>query len=644
VSGGGSAPLRISVWGRELDFASGPLPTQITSQGTGLLVQRPRFLLGAEDPASEIVWEPPKLTRADLRSAEVSSAGSGGGLGVTATTRVEYDGMIRVALRIDAPRQTTLRLFSYELRVPSDVARYFTHHVEYDFARMRVDLRQLSASAGVVGSNRSFPFVPTFSLSNRDVGFEWWCESNALFSAREPIRLERERTAVRLLFTPISRARLLAAGSSWHHEFALFPLPLRPPPDSWRSVRFTGPNEAKQIGARGSMRNVWISFPGQFQSRWHGLPESTRDDEQERLRADLRAAGIAYIPYGKLAAAPALHPVAMDNAERWAASTERWTAPGQEEARYLARDGWRPGTPYGYAPCLGRDGFLDWMLAENLSAFREEALDGVYFDYGSIMSPCVRNVGRTGTNAQTWNYFELRDFYRRLYEEMKAVDPRALITIHSNGQPKALAGFTDFVFVGEALNVRFRQGMSFEAIARNRNLYVPDYAALPAGFLDALVYPRSGGITALLPEIHFAIDAENPARALRFTREFLAIALVNDYPLWWVNGDLKTRIGVARALDLFGSLDGAQRTGWWDLPLPAQPCALRVTSFRKADRRLLIVANLGDGVCTRSLDLGRRADRRWRALDLESRSALPASSEDLVLRVGARDFRLVAVD
>jgi hypothetical protein len=163
------------------------------------------------------------------------------------------------------------------------------------------------------------------------------------------------------------------------------------------------------------------------------------------------------------------------------------------------------------------------------------------------------------------------------------------------------------VFVGEALNVRFRQGHSFGEIAKNRTLYDPDYFGLPEGFLDALMQPRGGGITSLLPQVGHAKDPNEPERSKRLSRALFAITLVNDFHVWLTNTDVGTRVDVVAALDRFGPLDRAVVHPWWERKaVLAAPSGLKTTAYVVDERILLVVANWGDEQVTGEIQLSPR--------------------------------------
>jgi len=649
-AGAGEA-LVVSVWGRRYDFESGPLPSRIETQGEDLWLLPPRFELAGSASPVAVSWEPTQLVERAPDRALLSSRGSAGPFALSAQTTVEFDGMIRVDLEVASEAPATLGAFSYTLTVPERVARYYTRHLEYDYAQMRARKAEILAAAGAFPKRRTtLPFVPSLSVGNREIGLEWWSETNVGWApGGDPIVLEREGGGARLRVAPIAHDVGVSSERPWSHTFALFPMPLRPPPAASRSVRFGSPQLARTSKHDVGNRYVWIAFPGKFEAKWHGLPASENDREQARLRARLTREGISYIPYGKLTAVPSLHPHALQNSEAWAATDRPFTHPPGGERRFLETKGWKKGTPFGFAACAEAPGYLDWMLEENLAAFRAEKLDGLYFDIGGILEPCRRQPYVSDPRReQRWSYFAVRDFYKRLYTTMHAERPDALLTIHTAGQPRALAGFVDFMFVGEALNFIFRDGRPFRVLAKSPDLYDPDYFALPPAFLEALLWPRVGGVTSLLPQVRRGALPRDPQRLSRRTRELLALTLVDDMHVFASNMDAGTSVPVYRALDRFGNLDEARFVPWWGESRPVRHDApLHVSAYVKGDEALLVVANWEDRAVEATLEVDANAlglGRVVRARDLErSGGTLRLEKGRFHTIVRSRDFRLYRI-
>jgi len=262
------------------------------------------------------------------------------------------------------------------------------------------------------------------------------------------------------------------------------------------------------------------------------------------------------------------------------------------------------------------------------------------------MEPCRRP--REG-GALSWGYFNLRDFYRRLYEAVKASHPDVQITIHTHGQPRAIGAFVDYVFIGEALNVVFRGDRPLREIRERPDLYKPNYMDLPVGFLEAQIFPRVGGATALLPEVHLGRDRKNPQREIQLTREMFAEVLVNDIPVWLTNSDVRTRTAIMESVDRFGNRDEATFHPWWTDPLglDGKPDIV-ASAYTRDGTALFVISNRGSSPASVVLkpDLERLGLAPGRPVDdAEQPASHPMKLQEsgIPIEVAPHDFRLVWV-
>lgn len=647
----------VGLWGRSYRFSAGPLPSQVRSQGMELFVGPPRFRFVGAQGAQEIEWQPPTILWAGEDMARLRSVGRLPGLRVYADTRVEYDGMIAVELTLTAERLVRVGRLEYELELARGAARYFARHLPYDYQVANVDKSRLLEAAGWLRrAGLALDFVPSLALGNRQVGIEWWSETNAHWSPLpgvRPFEVVRDADAVRLRVTPISARLALAAGSTWRDAFALFVFPARPPPERWRSVRFLPYNRAGRFDPQVGTRFVFLAMQDTFHARYDGLPASIDDAFQRERRADLRRRGVGYMPYGILTLAPILHPRTLNSFELWSADGKWWRL--QEDHNNLVIQRNHPelgaGAPYGYAACAARRDYFDWILDENLGMLRAEDPDAFYFDHGAITRMCVRNPVLDGKSGrESWEYRNVRDFYKRLYESVKAEAPDALIVIHTHGAPKALGAFVDFHMIGEALNAVFGGDRPATEYFADPSLYTPDYLALPPGYLDAQLFPPVGGVATLIPQIRYAIDPEQPERVRRFQRAFQALVLSNDAyaPLW--SSDPDTVDEIYQALDRFGGLGSAVIHPWWsNAGQIRRPAGLRATAWIRDGRALLVLANLGDAplrgqVVLDLQTLSLRGARRHRDLERPELPSGALQGGGFAVDVPPRDLRIFLVE
>ena len=655
--------LLVGLWGREYEFRSSPLPVSIRSQGKLLFVAPPEIevQVGDADPHL-LAFGNLTLRQHTPDAVEFETTAYSGTFRFRALTRIEYDGMIRIRIRATSTKPSVLRKFSYQFPIDSRLVEWFNHHVPYDYSAMNVDKMALLESAGRIPSGRSmFEFHPTFFIGGRKVGIEWWWETNLDWSrsvSDPPLEVVRSADSTSFRVTPISSPRLIQGRDSFEHEFALFPAPIRPTPDHWRSNRFLAYQAAPLFARRSDLKYYWIAFPKHFSALFHGLPGSRMDRSQRLLREKLKRLGVGYIPYSKLTATPSGHPIALAHADEWSANRQRFVVPPANERIVLERTtDWKPGQPFGYAVCAERDTYFDWIRNANLEALTRERLDGLYFDFGSISRMCERATTAPSVHSTSmtervrpefWHYFTIRRFYKELFEGMRQVAPDALLTIHTHGQPRSLSAWADYTFVGEALNVVFRAGHTFGEIAQNPSLYSPDYLALPEGWMEAMTFPNVGGIISWLPELKFAKDPHQPNRLRRFQRAFFAWVLVNDVHVWLGNGDFPEMVKIVAALDEFGSLDDSDLLPWWrNHDVFERDERLKITAYSRDSATLMIVSNLTEqsiastirirtGLLKRAKpvrfsDLEQPGDRIWRSMS--------DSRFDIV--VPARDFRIL---
>ena len=260
-----------------------------------------------------------------------------------------------------------------------------------------------------------------------------------------------------------------------------------------------------------------------------------------------------------------------------------------------------------------------------------------------VKSPLLK--GRPG--RQVWEYLNVRRFYRRLVEAMKAENPDALLVIHTHGQPRALAAWADFVAIGEGWNVLFRGGRRFREIAKDPSLYDPDYFQLSEEYLEAQLLPPLGGVTLVLPQVKHAMDPERPQRAQRLQRAFFARILPFGVPVWMANSEPTQLASIFEAIDRFGPLSEARLLPFWEDGGVVGEGSLRTTVFAVSGRALVVVANWGDEAVQETLSFDRSSlllSDGFGVRDAETRRRIPVSEGgQFRVRVPARDLRLLEV-
>jgi hypothetical protein len=648
--------VEVALWGRSYRFGAGPLPSEVRSQGIALFAEHPRFRVAGAEGEQDVVWQTPTLVEALPEVVRLRSLGTLPGLRVQAETRLEYDGMIAVDLELQAEQPVRLLRLDYEVALTSSAMRFFARHLPYDYQVANVDKRRLLDSAGLLPDRLALAFVPTLALGDRRVGVEWWSETDAHWRegpGARPFEVVRSGAVTRLRVTPIGAPLVLERGSSWRDAFAFFVFPSRPPPERWRSVRFLPYARASRFDKGIGTRFMFLATQSTFHAQYDGLPAALPDSFQRELRAELERLHVGYMPYGMLTLAPILHPRTMSQFQEWSAEGKWWRIHKGYENPVIRRN--RPelgsGAPYTYPVCAARKDYFDWMLGQVVETLVAERLDALYFDHGAITRMCVRNPilkGKRG--AESWEYRNVREFYKRLYEQVQERRPGALIAIHTHGAPKALGAFVDFHIFGEALNAHFGGGRPSSVYFSNPQLYTPDYLALPDGYLDAQLFPPVGGVASVIPQIKWALDPAKRERVRGFQRAFQALVLSNDVhaPLWV--SDLDTADEIYRAVDRFGDIGSAVVHPWWENGAAIRrPDGLRATAWVRDGRALLVLANLGGIELKGRVELDREAlaiagVQRVRDLERPDAKASAIDRGGFAVTVPPRDLRILALE
>jgi hypothetical protein len=651
VAGG----VEVQPWGRTYRFDAGPLPSEIRSRGFAVFTGRPRFVVGLETGERDILWEAPVVASAAGDAVTLRTAGWLPGVTVSATTRIEYDGMIAVDLSLTAGRNLELRRLSYQIDLSSNVTQFYSHHLRYDPAIGNVVKSEMLQSAGPLPARLALDFVPTLALGNRRVGIEWWSETNAHWSplAGAPsFEVTKGTGATRLQVSPIRAPRTLALNGVWRDQFSLFVFPTRPGPTRWRSTRFGSYTLSPRLDRSVGTRLVYMATQETFHARYDGLPGSIDDSVQRALRAELRSRSVGYMPYGMLMIAPLMHPQIFANYELWAAYKWFKIQPGDLNP-VLERNhpSLEVGDPYTYAACAGRMDYFDWMLGDVVHTLRSERPDALYYDQGVITRMCVNSPKLAGTTGrQVWEYRNVRRYYKRLYETVQAEAPNTLLVLHTNGAAKALGAFVDFQMSGEGLNGFFGNGYPPAVYFSTPSVYTPDYYALPPGYLDAQLFPRVGGISSLIPQIKWAIDPQQPERGRAFQRGLHSITLVNDLnaPIWF--SDVETSLEIYQAIDRFGDIGAAKVHPWWSNQFRVRrPAGIQATVWTAGGRAMLVFANPGKSTVRGRVELdlpglGVAAARRYRDLEQPDQPPALLSASGFEVTVRPHDLRILAVE
>lgn len=190
----------VSCWGRVYRFARSLFPSQVTTRAAEVL-QSPIALTGTVN-GQPLKWSAEQARTTSAKPNLVALQGSANSaLKLTGTTKVEYDGMVRVDLTLTpAQADTTIQNLTLEIPLKPANARYLYHFPGR--------WGSVANSAYLPKEGWSNSFRPFIWLGDEDRGFSWFCESDRnWFPLDNKTALVIERTPA----ATVLRCNLIAA-------------------------------------------------------------------------------------------------------------------------------------------------------------------------------------------------------------------------------------------------------------------------------------------------------------------------------------------------------------------------------------------------------------------------------------------------
>ncbi|OGV67070.1 MAG: hypothetical protein A3K19_01625 [Lentisphaerae bacterium RIFOXYB12_FULL_65_16] len=637
------AGVNVGVWGRECRFDAQPFLTGLATAGQELLAA-PMALVGTV-AGQPLVWQKSgvMLHKCDADAAVLSGWLTNEHLNVSVTTRIEFDGMMRIDLvvtahgtntgtgRRDAPRLENLWL---EVPLRSDLATLYTYWPVA--ATGVVQMGTLKNSGNVPESGFAVPFKPTLWLGWEEGGLAWFAESaRGWFPASE----DRVMEVVRRGDQTVLRLHLADAGiPPWQDRQDAWDAPLVP-------LTFTFGFQATPVKPIPVDFHEWrINHCGYIGA---SLADKGKRDEQlaefERLGVKTLVIHEAWNPIQNY---PEAHNSAVMSKELSDACHQRGMklllyfgyefstlAPEWPELwdKVLVKNpqggivgGWdRQPAQRDYIVCYNSE-WQDRFIAKMQQFVEAHGIDGVYLDGTSIPWGCANTAHgcgyrkSDGTLEVTFPIFAVRRMMQSLY---RIFEPRGgIVNAHQSSCCciPALA-FCHSYWNGEQLGGKFVMDLAcFRAEFMGRNFGIP---------CDFLSPPQSLALTL----IHDVRPRPNGGESLRTLAK-----------VW----DVMTRfdVGTAEWLPYWRNADC----------VAVQPGEVKVSLYLRRDTKsrtgkaLVVVSNLSpDRAVEASVTLQPDAlgfrHGMAKAVDTLSGAELPVAANGLALTLKPLEYRLVEV-
>jgi len=237
------SPLRIACWGREYGF-SGGLIDSVQALQEPLLAGPMTWEAETAGGAARLSAQAGHLTKVASGAVEFTGAQAAEGLRIACRGRMEFDGFVKLRLRVEARPGTDLQALTLSIPFRADIARLM-HHFPRPSVWVKVDPNKLNARA-VPEEGWASPFVYHVWVGDEEKGLQWLCETEENWRPADPNRAielvpEGERTVLKLNL--IGQSTKL--DRPLDYVFAFQAGPVKPTPGDYRHWRYA------QVGSYG---------------------------------------------------------------------------------------------------------------------------------------------------------------------------------------------------------------------------------------------------------------------------------------------------------------------------------------------------------------------------------------------------------
>jgi hypothetical protein len=396
----------VNCWGRSYDLGA-VFPASVTSQGQKLL-ERPMVLrIKTGRKWTEVAGLYPSfgLERADRM--EFAADLNMGDLAVSATSWIEYDGLMRVDLKLAPPESAKpVQLEALELTVPFVPEASIFYHTETLWGR-----HVYERSPTIVGATVSYDWQPLIWVGNHDVGLTVVTETrDGWSSTKDAIDLRRTKDSLDLTLHIVTKP--VQISDARMYTFGLQATPVKEMrPDRWNIVIGTLPEE-----------NLRSLGPVEPFEPFFSYPQPKDFPEVHKRIAELKKRGIRSCYYITTSATSEKTEVNKRHHDEWLISKAIFGGGEWKVSKGLI----------GASSCCPASSFSDFMAWAVENVMNTFDVEGIYIDNPGPYrcENALHGCGRGG--VETHPYFALRDLHKRIYTIVKTRKPNGFVWEHTS--------------------------------------------------------------------------------------------------------------------------------------------------------------------------------------------------------------------
>lgn len=554
----GGQKVGLLCWGREYGFDKTLFPSRIITQGEAILSSP--IELAADLGGKKVEWENVELKITEGKDAKVSFTTTAKHETLKAQVKgyLEFDGMMYFELELDPASPVSLdRLV---LNIP-----FKQKHAQYWMRPFQVPPN----SGRAIGSEADWKWEDKFEcftwVGNYDGGLTWFAESVSgwkLKDSSKAVGLYRAKETVvyrlNLIDAPVVLDKPVKIA------FGIQATPVKALPGRWR-----------EWGVNSKQQNIRLQTEGA--TTYSGYPESSDLAHMRQYVADSRSRDLQAVPYGNLIIIP-------DDTPEWLWYGNQWEMPSVASGDPTPSGGRYRGI------CPAVKDVRNFMTYKYEKMAKEVGYRGLYFDW-CWGAPCYsRNHGH---EPGDFPILALREFMKRMYAMMKAIDPENTIIVHtSGGACTPFASFADITLQGEELG-GIGKGVWQTSLVDviSPNYFRANNLARPLGLVPWYLPSANSEYESLvtfllLHDVHFLYDRWEE-KATSFYKAFAAFGIgsadVAFFPYWLNDQYVKAS---------FQPKEGAKGSVKYPEPMvsiyhrPGKVSLLLVSNFTDEDRKV----------------------------------------------------------
>jgi hypothetical protein len=600
-------------------FGPGPFPTQIIADGQPIL-SGPVDLQVTANGARQSFTPAPRTVvaqEADIVTHQYKLTGKS--LDLQVRSSCEFDGMMRFDVDLLPKQGQTCTLSGLALEIPVR-AEIALMKLPFFTGKQKETMFTIDCTVGDAWADA---FTPHMWVGNDDRGVAWFMESDAQFALKDESRaIELVRRGesvvlrVRIVDTPITLT------GKRTYTFGIMGTPSTPLPTNWSVRRLAS---CTSTSTRPMITMGYTTGPEYHVRR--GVPYPAKDKERF-LKTVSTSPGIQNVVYATCNGCGSKVPEYVYYQQEWnnPNSRDTWT--------YLTSGEYHDGA------CPVSESWRDFFLYACKQARDEYGIDGLYYDYGTVMgcSNGAHGCGydKGGARQRTFPIFADRELRKNIYRLFAEGGRDPYFVLHNYSQPVApIASFCQILLDGEPYQQK--TGVIGSKVT-------DDYSQLiPMPRLRAM-FGKQWGMT---PFLLVKFTREDEARP-KPTRTTLAMTLPCGIQVWGFYCHIPSLNSAYGAQDRFKAGEAAFVPYWQQDGAVRANTELLAGYWKKPGAVLVAISNLStvdfDGEIT--LDpaklLGANAGK-IAVLDAEKHQPIPVNGNTLRLQVEAKDFRLLEI-